>query len=178
MDRPVFGVAMWPGDTRTFFVSTGGAGGKLQAFHIEDSAVPTDSGSGSGGRHHSHSGSSSSSKGAPALWEHRVDGDATDVVATTQRVYLVGHYDWVLGNNTICHGSSCTGGAAGDVPNRHISAFEPTGGAHDTSFTGQLNTPQGPYGALIGANSLYVVGDFTEVNQAPQPGFVQFPAIG
>ncbi|MCA1845285.1 MAG: PQQ-like beta-propeller repeat protein [Actinobacteria bacterium] len=178
MDRPVFGVAMWPGDSRTFFVSTGGSGGTLQAFHIEDSAAPSDSGSSSGGRHRTHSGNSSSSKGAPALWEHRVDGDATDVVATTQRVYLVGHYDWVLGNNTICHGSSCTGGAAGDVPNRHISAFEPNGGAHDTGFTGQLNTPQGPYGALIGANSLYVVGDFTEVNQAPQPGFVQFPAVG
>jgi hypothetical protein len=30
--------------------------------------------------------------------------------------------------------------------------------------------------ALVGARSLYVGGDFTEVNGLPQPGFVQFPA--
>jgi hypothetical protein len=92
-------------------------------------------------------------------------------------VILVGHYDYVLGDNTFCHGSSCQGGNQGDVPNRHISVFEPGGGAQDVAFTGQLNTPQGPYGALVGADSLYVVGDFTECNGAPQPGFVQFPAL-
>ena len=46
-----------------------------------------------------------------------------------------------------------------------------------SSFTAQLNTPQGPYAALIGARSLYVVGDFTEANGMPQPGFVQFMAL-
>jgi hypothetical protein len=180
MDRPVFGVAMWPGDNRTFFVSTGGSGGTVQSFRIEDSApAPVDDSGSDSGRHHRHrSDSSSSDRKAKALWEHRTDGDSTDVAATTERVYLVGHYDWVLGDNTVCHGSSCTGGAAGDVPNRHISVFEPKGGAHDIGFTAQLNTPQGPYAALIGAHSLYVVGDFTECNQAPQPGFVQFPATG
>ncbi|MCA1842129.1 MAG: hypothetical protein LC792_02865 [Actinobacteria bacterium] len=177
MDRPVFGVAMWPGDNRTFFVSTGGSGGTLQAFRIEDGAAPAVDDTSSGHHHRSHSGDSSSSKGAKALWEHRTDGDSTDVVATNERVYLVGHYDYVLGDNTICHGSTCKGGNAGDVPNRHLSAFEPAAGAQDTGFTGQLNTPQGPYAALIGANSLYVAGDFTEVNQAPQPGFVQFPVV-
>ena len=99
------------------------------------------------------------------------------MAATTERVFLVGHYDYVLGDNTVCGSSSCTGGRDGDVPNRHISVFEPKGGAHDISFTGQLNTPQGPYVALVGANSLYVAGDFTEVNGRPQPGFVQFPAV-
>ena len=117
------------------------------------------------------------SKDYEPLWVHKTDGDAEDVVATTERVILVGHYDYVLGDNTVCGSSSCTGGRDGDVPNRHISVFEPKGGAHDISFTGQLNTPQGPYVALVGANSLYVAGDFTEVNGKPQPGFVQFPAI-
>ena len=44
-------------------------------------------------------------------------------------------------------------------------------------FQGHTGTPQGPYVALIGANSLYVAGDFTEVNGMPQPGFVQFPVV-
>jgi hypothetical protein len=178
MDRPVFGVAMWPGDNRTFFVSTGGSGGQVQAFHIDD-AGPTpvvDTGDDSG-RHHGRHSSRSEDRSAPPLWIHRTDGDATDVVATTERVYLVGHYDYVLGDNTVCHGSSCFGGNPGDVPNRHISVFEPKGGAQDIGFTAQLNTPQGPYAALVGANSLYVVGDFTETNGMPQPGFVQFPAL-
>jgi hypothetical protein len=174
---------MWPGDSRTFFVSTGGAGGTLQAFRIEDGApAPSDSGSssGSGHRHHQSGRSGSGGDGAAPLWTHRTDGDATDVVATNERVYVVGHYDYVLGNNTVCHSSAsvCVGGAAGDVPNRHISVFEPAGGAHDVAFTAQLNTPQGPYVALVGAHNLYVAGDFTEVNGMPQPGFVQFPATG
>jgi len=179
MDRPVFGVAMWPGDNRTFFVSTGGSGGTLQAFRIEDAAAaPVDDSS--SGHHHRGRGNSNSHSGdnsAPPLWIHRTDGDSTDVVATTERVILVGHYDYVLGDNTFCHGSTCTGGRPGDVPNRHISVFEPHAGAQDTGFTAQLNTPQGPYAALVGANSLYIVGDFTECNGMPQPGFVQFPAL-
>jgi hypothetical protein len=49
-------------------------------------------------------------------------------------------------------------------------------GAHDVDFAPQLNTPQGPYVAFIGARHLFVGGDFTEVNGRPQPGFVKFPA--
>jgi hypothetical protein len=178
MDRPVFGVATWPGDNRTFFVSTGGAGGTVQAFRIEDSAGGPADNSSAPSRHRHSSGSGSGGQGTSPLWIHRTDGDATDVVATTERVYLVGHYDYVLGNNTVCHASAsvCVGGNPGDVPNRHISVFEPSGGAQDIGFTAQLNTPQGPYVALVGARSLYVGGDFTEVNGLPQPGFVQFPA--
>jgi hypothetical protein len=178
MDRPVLGVAMWPGDTRTFFIATGGSGGTVQAFRIEDAAPAPVVDDDSGRRNRNRSSSRSEPRKGEALWVHRTDGDSTDVAATTERVYLVGHYDYVLGDNTTCHGSSCTGGREGDVPNRHISVFEPKGGAHDIGFTAQLNTPQGPYAALIGAKSLYVAGDFTEANQAPQPGFVQFPAIG
>jgi hypothetical protein len=176
MDRPVFGLTMWPGDNRTFFVATGGSGGTVQAFRIDDTSSILGDSSDDGGRHSRHS-SRSGDHGKPPLWIHRTDGDSTDVVATTERVILVGHYDYVLGDNTFCHGSSCSGGRPGDVPNRHISVFEPSGGAQDVGFTGQLNTPQGPYAALVGADSLYVVGDFTECNGRPQPGFVQFPAL-
>jgi hypothetical protein len=174
IDRPVFGVSMWPGDNRTFFVSTGGSGGQVQAFHIGDASFTA---ARSSSRSHRDRNAPPETKNTDPLWIHKTDGDSTDVVATTERVILVGHYDYVLGDNTVCGHGACQGGNVGDVPNRHISVFEPTGGAQDLSFTGQLNTPQGPYAALVGANSLYVVGDFTQVNGRPQPGFVQFPAL-
>ena len=185
IDRPVHGLSMWPGDNRTFFVATGGTGGQVQAFRILDTvpAIAGDSDDDDDGRRRSRRSRRSrdsddfSSKSTEPLWIHKTDGDAEDVVATTERVFLVGHYDYVLGENTVCGSSSCAGGRDGDVPNRHISVFEPAGGAHDVSFTAQLNTPQGPYAALIG-RSLYVVGDFTQVNGMPQPGFVMFPAVG
>ncbi|MEW6476992.1 MAG: hypothetical protein AB1679_32450, partial [Actinomycetota bacterium] len=148
--RPVHGVTIWPGDGTTFFAAAGGTGGVVDAYRPDGPAK--------------------------ALWRHRVDGDAMDVAATTQRVYLVGHYDYVLGKNTTCGAPPCTGGADGDVVNRHISAFDAVSGAHDLDFSPQLNTPQGPYVALVGQRHLYVGGDFTEVNGKPQPGFVKFPA--
>jgi hypothetical protein len=99
-----------------------------------------------------------------------------DVAATTSRVYLVGHYDFVLGKNTTCGTGNCTGGKEGDVANHHISAFDAVTGAHDQSFTAQFNTPQGPWVAYIGTDHLYVGGDFTKVDYEPHPGFVRFPA--
>ncbi len=148
--RPVHGLTVWPGDGTTFFAAAGGPGGVADAYRPDG---PT-----------------------KYLWRHRVDGDAMDVVATTKRVYLVGHYDYVLGKNTVCTTPPCTGGKEGDVANRHISAFDAVSGAHDVDYVPQLNTPQGPYVAFIGARHLYVGGDFTEVNGRPQPGFVKFPA--
>src|SRR5437764_7608569 len=73
MDRPVFGVAMWPGDNRTFFVSTGGAGVTAQGFRIQDAAgtpLPSDAGSDRGHRHDS-SRSGARCHGGPPVWVHR-----------------------------------------------------------------------------------------------------------
>ena len=148
--RPVYGLDVWPADGRTIFVAAGGWGGTVEAFRSDGGTKP--------------------------LWVHKTDGDAMDVASTAQRLYLVGHYDYVLGKNTICGSANCTGGKEGDVPNHHISAFDPVTGAHDLSFTAQFNTPQGPEVALVGADTLYVGGDFTKVNSEPHPGFVQFPA--
>jgi hypothetical protein len=111
------------------------------------------------------------------LWFHKTDGDGTGVVATTRRVYFIGHYDFVLGKNTTCGGSSCTGGNPGDEPHHHIAAFDPRNGALDRSFTTQFNTPQGPAVVLIGDHDLYVGGDFTKANFEPHPGFVQLPPL-
>ncbi len=102
MDRPVFGLSMWPGDNRTFFAATGGSGGTLQAFRIDDATPITapdddDDDSGRGSRRSRRSSDRSDHGTTEPLWTHRTDGDSTDVAATTERVFLVGHYDYVLG---------------------------------------------------------------------------------
>ncbi len=148
--RPVFGLDVWPTDGRTIFVAAGGFGGAIETFYPGRSTKP--------------------------LWVHKTDGDGMDAVATDSRVFLVGHYDYVLGNNTTCGGTSCTGGNAGDNLNRHIAAFDTRTGAQDLSFNAQMNTAEGPEVALIGAHSLYVGGNFTKINFEAQPGFAQFPA--
>ncbi|MDQ1518697.1 MAG: hypothetical protein QOE80_4527 [Actinomycetota bacterium] len=148
--RPVYGLDIWPGDGKTVFAAAGGLGGAVEAFRPGAGTKPA--------------------------WVHKVDGDGTDVAATTARLYFVGHYDYVLGPNTTCGASSCAGGKPGDSPNRHIAAFDPLNGAQDTSFTAQLNTPQGPEVALVGAHHLYVGGDFTKVNFDAHPGFAEFAA--
>jgi hypothetical protein len=154
-----FGLAVWPGDGKTLFVAEGAPppqGDGIFAFAIGGSAKP--------------------------VWSHRMDGDDRAVVATARRVYVVGHYDYVLGKNTVCGQTQCTGGRPGDVVNHKISAFDPVTGAHDLNFTAQLNTPEGPYTAYIGAHNLYVGGNFTKVNSQagtryrPQPGLAVFPA--
>ena len=153
MARPIYGLSSSPGNGNGFYAATGGTGGQAQSYIV-------------GG-----------AKRTP-LWIAKVDGDAMDVAATTERVYLVGHYDFVLGTKTVCGKPPCLGSVdKGDLPNRHLSAFDARTGKHDRSFTANANTPQGPYQALVGANHLYVGGDFTKVNDSPQPGFVQFNRI-
>jgi hypothetical protein len=149
--RPVFGLDIWSGDGKTIFAAAGGRGGAVEAFRPGAATKP--------------------------LWVHKVDGDGQDVVSTRSRLYFVGHYDYVLGNNTVCGTTSCTGGNPGDVVNHHISAFDPVNGAHDLSFAAQFNTAQGPDVAFIGADHLYIGGDFTRTNWRPQAGFAQFPAV-
>ncbi len=160
-ERPVFGLTVWPGDGKSLIVATGGTGGQVQFFEYK-----------------------TSKRSSSPKWVHKVDGDATDVTATRERVYLVGHYDFVLGKNTVCGAPPCKGSTdAGDEPNRHLSVFDARTGAHDLHFTGQANTPQGPYVTLIGRDHWYVGGDFTNIDvraggqEYEQPGFVQFPAI-
>jgi hypothetical protein len=155
VNRPVFGLTVWPGDGKTLIIATGGTGGTAQMF------VPGGS--------------------TKAKWIGRADGDATDVAATTERVYLVGHYDHEVANkDDPCLKIVPVYCANGD-PHRKLAAFDARTGNVDPSFTAQANTPQGPYVALIGANHLYVGGDFTEAGPVdhlkPHPGFAQFDRI-
>ncbi|MCA1846690.1 MAG: hypothetical protein LC792_26550, partial [Actinobacteria bacterium] len=156
--RPVFGLTIWPGDGLTVFAAAGGGGGAVEAYKP-------------GGK-----------KTAP-LWAGHVDGDATAVTATVDRVYLVGHYDHEVPNpKDPClkptmqpngqMGISCPNG----TPHRHLAAFDARTGNVDPSFTAQADTPEGPDTALAGASHLYVGGNFTKVADTPggtyrpQPG--------
>ncbi|HVW32230.1 MAG TPA: hypothetical protein VHL53_06810 [Acidimicrobiia bacterium] len=183
--RPVFGMTVWPGDPRTIgvdapaiiYTAAGGAGGRVVAW------TP-------GGK-------------TTALWRGNVDGDALDVAATIDRVYLVGHYDHVvvdpddpcldvrdLGDGHF--GVSCPGG----TPHRHLAAFDARGeivnGKHtgkailDPTFTAQADTAEGPNVIVVGADQLYVGGNFAKVAEVPvasggmrtkQPGFAIYPAL-
>ena len=153
--RPVFGVAIWPGDGVSVVAATGGRGGSFQFF--------------------------TPAKGRSPVWVGRTDGDATDVVATTERVYGVGHWDHGVpdkGDPCLRHVPvSCPGG----TPHRKLISYEARTGDTDASFTAQANTDTGPYAALVGAHHLFVGGDFTEVGPAgqlrPQGGFAAFDQI-
>jgi hypothetical protein len=153
--RPVFGVTVWPGDGVSLVAATGGRGGTAQFF--------------------------TPSKGRSPVWIGRVDGDATDVVATTKRVYMVGHWDHGVPDKTdpcLRHVPvSCPDG----TPHRKLIAYDARTGETDASFTAQANTDTGPYVALVGAHHLFVGGDFTRVGPAgrlrPQGGFAAFDQI-
>jgi hypothetical protein len=162
--RPVFGLAVWPGDGTTVFAAAGGAGGRLEAFQPGGKTTP--------------------------LWTGQVDGDAMGVAATTTRVYLVGHYDHqVPDKDDPClklspqppdghMGVSCPNG----TPHRHLAAFDAQTGNVDPSFTAQANTNEGPSVAYAGLRHLYVGGNFREVSDTPQanyrnqPGLAIYPA--
>ncbi len=155
--RPTFGLATWPADDRVVFAAEGGTGGVIAAFRTGGNTNPA--------------------------WTGRMDGDAVDVAATTARLYVVGHYDYVLGKHASCGGQThCTGGRPGDHISHKVSAFDPITGDQDLRFTAQLNTPEGPKVACIGARHLYIGGNFTKVNSQAgtryrnQPGLAVFPA--
>ncbi|MGH8972736.1 MAG: YncE family protein [Acidimicrobiia bacterium] len=101
MERPVFGLAVWPGDHRTLFAATGGRGGTLAAFTPGGAAQqPT--------------------------WEVRTDGDNLDVVASARTVYLAGHYDYI-----VPAGSPCARMCPGGPERHHLAAFDAATGNLD-----------------------------------------------
>jgi hypothetical protein len=169
--RPVFQITNGVLDQTTFYTAAGGAGGNIQEFHI---GVGT---------------------GAPK-WKVEVDGDGTGVAATDTEVFLVGHFGHVANSSSDSPPCPVPTAANPNVqcnwtsnPNRfnHLAAFDLTGKLLRT-FTAQANTPKGPQFAYLGAQDLYVGGDFTGVASAPspdptvvntyrkQPGLAIFPA--
>lgn len=176
--RPVFGMANYPGNPKDIgidapsliYIAAGGVGGRVIAW--------TPGGS------------------TKQLWRGGVDGDSLGVIATHDRVYQVGHFDYALPDADdpclqIVPVSCPTG-----TPNRHLVAWDARGeivsgkntgkAVFDPSFTAQANTSEGPYTVHLGASRMYVGGNFTEVASSPvsqgaapvkQPGFAIYPPL-
>jgi hypothetical protein len=106
---------------------------------------------------------------AEPVWLRRTDGDATGVVVSAGTVYLAGHFDYV------CEDCGSAGGP-GDDFRRHLAAFGAGSGELDP-WAPTANTRTGPYCAALGAAHLYVGGEFTRINEVPQPGVAQFPGV-
>jgi len=147
--RPVFQITNGVLDSTTFYVAAGGAGGNVQAFQL-------------------------GSKSTAPQWKVEVDGDGTGVVATANAVYLVGHFGHVAASaKDVCpvptnptQPVSCNFG--NQTRTNHLAAFSLDGKLLG-NFTAQANTPKGPEFAYLGAQDLYVGGDFTGVASAPNP---------
>jgi hypothetical protein len=94
------------------------------------------------------------------LWSSPVDGDAPGVAASATTVYLMGHYDYA---------------GPEQVLRRHLAAFDATTGEVD-EWNPVANTSTGAFAAAVGADHVFVGGEFTMINGRPQPGFAQFAA--
>ena len=146
--RPVFQITNGVLDSTTFYVAAGGAGGNVQAFHVGGSTSPQ--------------------------WKVEVDGDGTGVAVTDTEVVLVGHFGHVAASaKDVCPvPTSPSQPVSCDFGNQnrtnHLAAFDLNGKLLG-NFTAQANTPKGPEFAYLGAQDLYVGGDFTGVASAPDP---------
>jgi len=93
------------------------------------------------------------------VWATWVDGDAPGVAASESTVYLMGHYDYAGPQDALRH---------------HLAAFDADNGAV-APWNPTANTPWGAFSAAVGADHVFVGGEFTRINGTPQPGFAQFP---
>ncbi len=177
--RPVFGMANYPGNPTDIginaptliYTAAGGVGGRVIAW--------TPGGS------------------TKQLWRGGVDGDSLGVIATHDRVYQVGHFDYAVVDADAECLQSVPATCPSDTPHRHLVAWDARGevdstgkhtgkGVFDPTFTAQANTSEGPYAIHLGANRMYVGGNFTEVAPTPvrdclcgvkQPGFAVYPPL-
>jgi hypothetical protein len=92
------------------------------------------------------------------VWTTWVDGDAPGVSASDSTVYVMGHYDYAGPTNDLRHHL-----AALDAGNGTVDPWNPT-----------ANTPWGAFSSAVGADHVFVGGEFTRINGSPQPGFAQF----
>ena len=102
------------------------------------------------------------------LWKAAVDGDAMGVAASNTTVFLVGHYDFLIPKNSTCY-QYCPEG----TERRHLIAFEAATGMLDP-WNPRADTSTGPYSVAVGADRVFVGGEFNTINGAAQPGYAQF----
>lgn len=105
---------------------------------------------------------------APA-WQVEVDGEALGTVATRSSVYLFGEFDHVVPAASPCV-TNCTEGP----PRHRMASFVAATGELEGWMPGPDESTVVTTGA-VGANRLWVGGDFRQVNGKPQPGIAQFP---
>ncbi|MCA1844880.1 MAG: DUF4988 domain-containing protein [Actinobacteria bacterium] len=147
-DAAVNAVALSADGQHLYIGGSRRGGGNIQAFKVGGTSAP--------------------------LWKVEVDGDATGVAATDNHLYLVGHFGHVAASATdVCPTpTDPTQPVSCDFGNQnrtnHLAAFDLNGKLLGT-FTAQANTPKGPEFAYLGAQDLYVGGDFTGVASAPNP---------
>jgi hypothetical protein len=80
------------------------------------------------------------------------------VAASANDVFLMGHYDYAGPKRELRH---------------HLAAFDASNGEVD-DWNPTANTPTGAFSAAVGADHVFVGGEFTRINGRPQPGFAQF----
>jgi hypothetical protein len=103
------------------------------------------------------------------VWTAKFDGDSVGVAVSGTTVYVAGHYDYIVGKDSSCW-QVCPGG-----PTRHhLSAFNAADGML-TAWNPAADTPTGPDTLAVGANTLFVGGEFTKINGAARPGLAIFP---
>ena len=103
------------------------------------------------------------------LWKLKVDGDNMGVAASASSVYVAGHYDYVVSKDSSCY-QFCPGG-----PRRHHLLAVNRADGQLLPWNPDADTSTGPYTVTVGANALYVGGEFRKINFKPQSGFTIFP---
>jgi hypothetical protein len=102
-------------------------------------------------------------------WKAKFDGDAVGVAVSAGTVYVAGHYDYIVADDSSCY-QFCPGGPG----RRHLSAFAMSNGRLQ-DWKPEADTSTGPYTAAAGDHALFVGGKFQKINNKAQPGFAVFP---
>jgi hypothetical protein len=121
-------------------------------------------GGGAGGRAYAYTPGVKTPK-----WSAKVDGDAVGIGASADTVYVMGHYDYIVDKKSSCY-QFCPNGTR----RHHLAAFNASDGLL-TGWNPDADTSTGPFTVTVGANNLYIGGEFTKINFQAQPGFAIFP---
>jgi hypothetical protein len=103
------------------------------------------------------------------VWRAKFDGDAVGLTVSATTVYVAGHYDYIVSEDSSCY-QYCPGGPG----RKHLSAFSLADGSLQ-AWNPVADTSTGPYAAAVGDNALFVGGEFQKINGKAQPGFAVFP---
>jgi hypothetical protein len=103
------------------------------------------------------------------VWRAKFDGDAVGLAVSATTVYVAGHYDFIVSEDSSCY-QFCPGGPG----RKHLSAFARADGSLQ-AWNPAADTSTGPYAAAVGEDALFVGGEFLKVNGKAQPGFAVFP---